>query len=66
MHSISLKNVRKHDSRNTRKNVLQKKNKSGYQFAGMLLVACKQHMLLLKGIKSYDSAVVIQHTTCKY
>ena len=28
-------------------------------FAGMLLVACKQHMLLLETLKCYESAVVI-------
>ena len=39
-------------------------------FAGMLLVACKQHMLLLETLKSYDSAVHViskwKRTKCKY
>ena len=46
--------------KHTGKHVLVKKNiRMAINFAGMLLVACKQHMLLLETLKSYDSAVVI-------
>ena len=42
----------KHDSRNTQVSMFLKKYKMAINLAGMLLVACKRHMLLLVTLKS--------------
>ena len=53
VHSISKKNFTKHDSRNTQESMFLSRNINAViNFAGMQLMACKQHMFLLEMLKS--------------
>ena len=55
-----LKIVTKHDRRSIQVSMFMSRyTKVVINFAGMLIVARKQHMLLLETLKSYESAVVI-------